>query len=735
MTFLLLAAAVAALVNDVIGEELRIKSVDEFIQFKDNVNKGTNYSGTTVFLDSDLDFTGKSFEPIGNYSKYFHNIFDGQGHVISNLAINSSLEYVGLFGFSRGLTIKNVILDSSCSITSSYKSNFDDTFIGGIIGNCNATNGPCTIENSVNMGSVTFSGNVSGDGYHLYLGGIAGGLYSSDSYDSVVKNCANYGDVTHFGKSSYSRIGGIIGHSHNSSSKRVYIYNCLNHGTITYNGTTSSSLHIGGIAGKIYYITIENCVSGGKISMLTTASSDNCIGGIAGGISSGTSINYTYFTSDLSGYNVSGTPSSESNTLSYDSTTFELNGTVSIGNYTGTSLIDALNAAATNFYKDRGYSHWLLNKESNAVTFTINGRTNPIEMNYQIILLPSLASEGNMSFDGWYIDSGLTTPLAEYEVMSETELYGSFCISPNFTVTLDVNGGGDELHYNPAAIVCNDVYVSLPTPTRTGYTFLGWFTGMTGGDKVESGDRVTILNNHTLYAHWSINKYTLTFIFDNGTEPEVRVLEFNETITYPDDPVRAGYSFAGWDSNITNMPADNTTITAQWAANNYTVTFDPSGGSVSQSTKIVTFWSAYGELPTPNKTGHTFLGWFNEKNESITEESIVNIPDNHTLCAHWLEVTQGQVEIVFNTKDMGKEEIEEAIRKYTEADFTITVIEGITDEVRVIVEFVDRKEAESFIEKVESSSEAKKVINRVGFVKEIMSFSPAYLPMSLFYLI
>ena len=46
------------------GVDVRITSVGEFIGFKDNVNNGTNYPGMTVFLDSDIDFTGKVFEPI-----------------------------------------------------------------------------------------------------------------------------------------------------------------------------------------------------------------------------------------------------------------------------------------------------------------------------------------------------------------------------------------------------------------------------------------------------------------------------------------------------------------------------------------------------------------------------------------------------------------------------------------------------------------------------------------------
>ena len=226
MTFLLLLAA-AALINGVIGAEVRITNVDKFIRFKDNVNKGTNYSGTTVFLDSDLSFARKSFEPIGNNTYFFRGIFDGQGHMISNLEMNSSLEYAGLFGYSTGLTIKNVILDSSCSITSLFSGpNF--AWVGGIIGWCN---GLCTIENSVNMGSVTFSGNISSGS--LYLGGIAGYLYSSN-HDSTVKNCANYGDVTHSGESYNSFIGGVVGDSAGTSSNKVYIYNCLNQGAITH---------------------------------------------------------------------------------------------------------------------------------------------------------------------------------------------------------------------------------------------------------------------------------------------------------------------------------------------------------------------------------------------------------------------------------------------------------------------------------------------------------------------
>ena len=529
----------------------RIKTSGDFEIFVNGVKKGVNYSGTTVFLDSDLSLAGETFEPIGDDSNYFSGAFDGQGHVVSNLNINSSSEYTGIFGCSRGLIIKNVIIDSSCSTTSLYDFDSDYAWIGGIIGHCRGYNGPCTIENSVNMVNVTFGGSTRG---YLYLGGIAGYL-SSYSYDSTVKNCVNYGDLTYSGESGYSYIGGIAGESSG------YIYNCLNHGTIMHNGITEFSVFIGGIAGYTDFATIENCVSGGKI----LANNKTYTGSIAGYIWLGTAIKYCYFTSDLSGYKKygKGTPAGISNTFGYNSTSFELSEAVSIGSYTGKSLIGALNAAV-DYYYVRDFSHWLLNKKRNTVAFTINGRTNTINMDSQVILLPSLANEGNMSFDGWYEDSELTVPLTEFEVTSEAKLYGRYC-GPNFTVTLDVNGG-NELIEKEMTIGCDRVYGELPNATRTGHTFLGWFTERTDGEKIESGDKVAILSNHIIYAHWSINKYALTFNFDNETEPEVRVLDFNESIVYPENPVREGYTFDGWDKILMFMPANDTTITALWAS-------------------------------------------------------------------------------------------------------------------------------------------------------------------------
>lgn len=133
--------------------------------------------------------------------------------------------------------------------------------------------------------------------------------------------------------------------------------------------------------------------------------------------------------------------------------------------------------------------------------------------------------------------------------------------------------------------------------------------------------------------------------------------------------VRTGYSFAGWDNSSTTSGAvatlnQNTdyyadeyepdvknasnndrgryvTLTAKWTANTYTVNFNVngSGGSVSPTSKQVTYGSTYGTLPTPSRSGYTFAGWYTAASGGsiVTSSTIVNITSSQTLYAHWTQ--------------------------------------------------------------------------------------------------
>lgn len=67
----------------------------------------------------------------------------------------------------------------------------------------------------------------------------------------------------------------------------------------------------------------------------------------------------------------------------------------------------------------------------------------------------------------------------------------------------------------------------------------------------------------------------------------------------------------------------------------YTVTFDPFYGTVSPQTKVVTYGSTYGTLPTPPRGGYEFVMWLNSNGDKITASSVVNIAADHTLTARW----------------------------------------------------------------------------------------------------
>jgi uncharacterized repeat protein (TIGR02543 family) len=84
----------------------------------------------------------------------------------------------------------------------------------------------------------------------------------------------------------------------------------------------------------------------------------------------------------------------------------------------------------------------------------------------------------------------------------------------------------------------------LPTPTKTGYTFDGWFTAATGGTEVTSS---TVFSaNATIHARWSVNTYTVTFNSQSGSAVSKQSVEYGDKAEEPSAPTRSGYTFGGW---------------------------------------------------------------------------------------------------------------------------------------------------------------------------------------------
>lgn len=209
---------------------------------------------------------------------------------------------------------------------------------------------------------------------------------------------------------------------------------------------------------------------------------------------------------------------------------------------------------------------------------------------------------------------------------------------------------------------------AIVIPERTGYTFTGWFDNSSGGKQYYqyTGSPKTLSSANTwdktsatnLYAQWSINSYTLTWSWGGGSTSATSgddytaagSVVYNTALSYPADNTmsRNGYTFNGWSSDATNMPAENLTITAQWTANQYTVTLDNKSATTAGTESVIaTFGQAIPTITPPTKTGYRFDGYWTtasggtkyinaDGTSAHTYDKYSADPTAHKLHAHWV---------------------------------------------------------------------------------------------------
>ncbi len=189
-----------------VGGVYQIANADDLQEFSDLVADGQG--GANAVLTADIDLSGYSWLPIGSVYSTYYGTFDGQEHRIMNMIIDTEDEYQGLFGvLSNGAHIKNVIIDSSCSVHGAR-------FVGGIAGGSNGK-GSITIECCGNEGEITAT--------EQNAAGIIGVSMNSEC-GFIIRNCYNAGFVG--GARECAAISGWCG---NSGS---VVENCYNLGTI-----------------------------------------------------------------------------------------------------------------------------------------------------------------------------------------------------------------------------------------------------------------------------------------------------------------------------------------------------------------------------------------------------------------------------------------------------------------------------------------------------------------------
>ena len=136
-----------------------------------------------------------------------------------------------------------------------------------------------------------------------------------------------------------------------------------------------------------------------------------------------------------------------------------------------------------------------------------------------------------------------------------------------YNVTFDSNGG---TAVSSAAVEAGQKVAEPAAPTRTGYTFAGWYTAKGGGSKYDFTKPVTA--DMTLYARWTINKYEVKFDANGGSAVKSATVEHGKTVVKPEDPTRTNYTFTGWYTAKTGGEkfdfakpiTSNVTVFAQW---------------------------------------------------------------------------------------------------------------------------------------------------------------------------
>ena len=146
-------------------------------------------------------------------------------------------------------------------------------------------------------------------------------------------------------------------------------------------------------------------------------------------------------------------------------------------------------------------------------------------------------------------------------------------------------------------------------PKVNGLTFGGWYTDEDCIDGNEYNFTAPVTKDMTLTAKWTVNSYTITFDTDGGSAVAPITQDYGTTIKAPAAPTKTGYTFMGWNPALpATMPAGDMTLTAQWRINRYTVTFDTDGGSEVDAQTVA--YGEKAKTPAdPTKTGYTFAGW------------------------------------------------------------------------------------------------------------------------------
>jgi uncharacterized repeat protein (TIGR02543 family) len=268
---------------------------------------------------------------------------------------------------------------------------------------------------------------------------------------------------------------------------------------------------------------------------------------------------------------------------------------------------------------------------------------------------PTAPTRTGYNFAYWSASDGgaaLTFPYSPPNTGSFT-LYARWT-AKTLAVTYDVQGGSSVT--SGSTTTGGGISVSPGTPSRSGYSFNGWFVGATGGSALTFPYAHGQTADFTLYAQWSAVTYTITYA-KNGAEGNLATTSESYTtggtaVTLPGRGtlVKAGHTFAGWSIGG-NTPvlsggyttASNVTLSAVWTPISYTITYNPNSGDTTPIQASLTIGQTFSLANAITRApsggiAYQFAGWDNGTTIFQAGELITIGTANLSYTAVWVQL-------------------------------------------------------------------------------------------------
>ena len=260
--------------------------------------------------------------------------------------------------------------------------------------------------------------------------------------------------------------------------------------------------------------------------------------------------------------------------------------------------------------------------------------------------MPSNPTKTGYDFVGWNTNSSATAGnfTASTTVASDMAVYAIWRIKTH-TVTFSTDGSTQTREAQHGSNLGTNM---PPTPTKTGYDFVGWNTNCSA---VNANFYLTtpIEADITVCAIWQAVMRTVTFNIDGEIISEQ--VEHGSSLgsKMPSNPTKIGYNFVGWNTNssatsgnFTNLTriTENITVYAIWRIKTYTVSFNPDNGSANISRTVNHGTELGASYPADPFNGFwLFEGWFDSSNNRLTASTIIT--SDITVTARWSNLGDG----------------------------------------------------------------------------------------------